>query len=484
MKNKLFKVKPINEILRVTKAAGGLKRSLTALNLVSLGVGGVVGAGILVFTGPVAAEHTGPAVVISLIIAGVVCGLTALCYAELTSMIPISGSAYTYAYATMGELVAWIIGWDLILEYLMGAATLAVAWSGYAQSLLSQLGYALPAYLANAPISDEGQWTGAWINVPAVLIIVILTHLLARGTRESLWLNNLMVTIKLSVIIIFIVLGFMHMNVDNLQPFIPENTGEFGRYGWSGIFRGAAIMFFAYLGFDALSTTAQEAKNPQRDMPLAIMTALFIAVGLYILVAIALTGMVHYTALEVPDPLAVAIDAIQGSSQSFIFWLNVVIKLGILAGLLTVILILLLAQPRIFYSMGLDGLLPPRFMKLHKRYRTPYQSTLTTGYVAAVLAALFPIHVLEEMVSVGTLLAFLFVSIGVLVLRYTRPNLVRPFKVPLGPVIPALATLSTLFMMTNFPLSTWFRLLGWMLIGLVIYFSYGIKYSHLQRDSK
>ncbi len=506
--SKLFLTKPLAQLMSESKSDKDLKKTLTGLNLTTLGIGAVIGAGIFVITGQAAAQYAGPAIVISFLISGFACLFAGLCYAEFASMIPISGSAYTYAYATMGEFVAWIIGWDLILEYLFAAATVAVGWSGYVVSFLADFGIIIPAQftaawgsvLVNIPdigwksitpqlvksLADSGiavdslPHLNAILNLPAMFIVVSISGLLLVGIRESAKFNNVMVIIKVFVIILFVGIGIFFIKGANWHPFIPENTGVWGHYGWSGILRGAGVIFFAYIGFDAVSTAAQEAKNPQKDMPIGILGSLGISTVLYIAVALVITGIVSYTFLNVADPIAVGVNAMGQK----LFWLRPIIKIAAIAGLSSVILVLLMGQPRIFYSMAKDGLLPPVFAKVHPKFKTPYVSTIITGFAAFILSGILPIDILGELVSIGTLLAFTLVCIGVIILRVKRPDIHREFKTPWVPLIPILGAAICLLQMFSLPWETWFRLILWMAIGFVIYFVYGIRKSKIQRSQE
>jgi APA family basic amino acid/polyamine antiporter len=476
----LFRKKSIDALMaQAEEKEHSLKRVLGPLNLTLLGVGGIIGAGIFVLTGQAAAQYAGPAIVLSFVISAVSCAFAGLCYAEFASMIPIAGSAYTYSYATIGELLAWIIGWDLVLEYLFGAATVSVGWSGYVTSFLRDFGVNIPAALSQAPFAFDhvSGWTatGAIINLPAVFIIAVVTGLLVVGISESAKVNDLAVFAKVTVVILFIVFGISYVNVANWHPFIPPNTGTFGQFGWSGIARGAGVIFFAYIGFDAVSTVAQEAKNPQRDMPIGILSSLAVCTILYILVALVLTGIVKYDQLLVPDPIAVGVNA----AGPGLFWLRKFIKIGAIAGLSSVMVVLLLGQPRIFYSMAMDGLLPAFFAKVHPRFRTPHITTVFTGVAAAALGGFFPIGALGEMVSIGTLLAFAIVCVSIIVLRKTHPGLNRPFRTPLVPLLPALGAAVALAQMGFLPWATWLRLIVWMALGIAIYFFYGRHNSKL-----
>ena len=459
-----------------------LHRALGAWHLTMLGIGCVIGAGIFVLTGQAAAAYAGPAISLSFVFSGIACAFAGLCYAEFASMLPVAGSAYTYAYATLGELFAWIIGWDLILEYLFGSSAVAVGWSGYVVSFLKDFGIVLPPSLTSAPFAYDAvkglYLTGAIVNAPAILIVAVLTTLLVVGIRESANFNNTIVIVKVAVILLFIGFGARYIHPENWRPFLPANTGAFGQFGWSGVLRGSAVVFFAYIGFDAVSTAAQETKNPQRAMPIGILASLAVCAVLYVAVALVLTGLVSYTQLAVPDPIAVGINAAGDSLR----WLRPLVKAGAIAGLSSVIMVLLLGQPRIFYSMSRDGLLPPRFAAVHPRFKTPHVTTLITGSVALVIAGLFPIGFLGELVSIGALLAFTMVCVGVLVLRHTRPDYPRPFRTPWVPVVPVLGAVLSLAQMAALPRETWIRLLVWMAIGLVIYATYGHHHSRLRRS--
>lgn len=488
----LFRRKDVSQLQADLAADHSLKRALGAGNLTMLGIGAVIGAGIFVLTGQAAAQYAGPGIVFSFLLAGAACCFAALCYAEFAAMIPIAGSAYTYGYATLGELLAWIIGWDLILEYLFAASTVAVGWSGYVVSFLNDLGLHIPDAYTSAPFThtapaDAGfnvwrlfteGWsaTGAVLNVPAMVIVAIVTAMLVVGIRESATFNNAIVVVKITVVLLFIGFGLAFINRENWIPFVPPPEGD-GRFGWDGIVRGAGVIFFAYIGFDAVSTAAQEAKNPQKDMPIGILASLAICTVLYIAVSLVLTGIVKYTQLNVPDPIAVGINA-AGSS---LVWLRPIVKIGAIAGLSSVILVMLMGQPRIFYTMAKDGLLPPVFGQVHPTFRTPWLATLLTGAAAMACAALLPIGLLGELVSIGTLLAFAIVCAGVLVLRRTDPDRPRPFRVPLSPVVPLLGIASCLYLMAGLPADTWARLVVWMALGLVIYFAYGRKRSKLNK---
>jgi len=460
------------------------KRTLTASNLIALGVGAIIGTGIFVLTGTAAANHAGPALVLSFILSGLGCAFAGLCYAEFASLMPSSGSAYAYAKSTLGQFIAWIIGWDLILEYLFGASTVAVGWSGYFVKMCKHFGFDFPEKLCNAPLTfSQGHFiaTGQILNIPAMFIIAMITILLVVGIKESARFNNIIVLVKLAVILLFIFLCASYVIPANWHPFIPapevikDAQGALhNAYGIKGIVSGAAVIFFAYIGFDAVSTVAQEAKNPQRDMPIGILVSLLICTILYIAVSLVMTGIVPFKQLNVPAPIAEVIEATikRGSNLG---WLQLFTEIGAIAGLSSVVLVMLLGQPRIFYAMSKDGLLPKGFSAIHSKFGTPHVTTILTGSVAMIVAGLFPIGLLGELVSIGTLLAFVIVCVGIIVLRRQRPDMVRPFKTPLVPLVPILGAGICLYQMYELPQDTWIRLIVWMGIGFIIYFTYSIK---------
>ena len=445
-----------------------MQKTLGLPSIIAIGVGAIIGAGIFVLTGTAAARYAGPAIMLSFVLGGIVCALVGLCYAELAAMIPVSGSTYSYTYATLGEVFAWMIGWDLVLEYAMGAATVAVGWSGYFVSLLKEVGITIPPALTDH------------VNLPAAAIVGLLTALLVLGTKESARLNNVMVAVKLTVVLAFIAVGIFSVDPAHWHPLIPANAGEFGHFGASGILRGAGVVFFAYIGFDAVSTAAQEAKNPQRDMPAGILGSLAISTILYIAVAAIMTGIVPYDQLNVPDPIAKAVDVI-GANGGW-GWFSLLVKIGALTGLTTVILVLLYGQTRIFFTMAEDGLLPGMFAYVHPKLGTPIRSQLLIGAVVAAIAAFVPIDILGEMVSIGTLAAFILVCTAVLYLRRSDPKTPRPFRVPAVPWIPIAGILVCLLLMAGLPGATWLRLIVWMVVGLGIYLAYGRHHSVLSRD--
>lgn len=457
-----------------------LKRTLGAWNLTMLGIGAIVGTGAFVLTGMVASQNAGPAVTLSFLLAGVASVLAALCYAELASVVPVAGSAYTYSYVTFGELIAWIIGWDLILEYALGAATVAIAWSGYVVSFLRDIGITVPcAYSAARGVvvgCADGSSTIAVANLPAAIVIVIATGLLVIGIKQSATVNNIIVLIKVAVILLFIVGAARAVNPANWHPFIPPSRpGTSGEFGWGGVMSGAALIFFAYIGFDAVSTAAQEAKNPQRDLPIGIIASLLFCAVLYMMMSAVATGVVSYTKLNVPDPLAVAADA------AGLGWMASLIKFGAIMGLSSVILVMLLGQSRVFYAMGRDGLLPALASRVHPTFRTPYLSSIVTGAAVALAAAILPLADAANLVAIGTLLAFVIVSIGVMVLRYRQPNLQRGFRTPALHIVAPLGAASALYLMYNVAWPTKLRLIVWLLIGLVIFAVYGLRHSRLNR---
>jgi APA family basic amino acid/polyamine antiporter len=501
----LLATKPLDLLLSEAQESGEhtLRRALGPWNLVALGIGAIIGAGIFVLTGQAAAQHAGPAIVLSFVLAGVACAFAGLCYAEFASLIPIAGSAYTYGYATLGEIFAWIIGWDLILEYALGAATVASGWSGYFVSFLQDHGLMfLPPQLIATPGTELVQYQGRWMtlaslppgidvaglpqatgvfNLVAFLIVLVVTAVLVVGIKESANLNTAIVVVKVGIVLMFIVIAAVYVfrnpaiASQNWSDFIPANTGRYGEFGISGIATGAAVVFFAYIGFDAVSTAAQEAKNPQKDMPIGILGSLAVCTVLYILVAGLLTGMVHYSRLNVPDPVAVGIDV------AGIAWGSFLVKAGAIFGLFTVMLVMLLGQSRVFYSMSRDNLLPSWVGHIHPRFRTPWISTIMVGSVVAFVPAIVPIAQLGHLVSIGTLFAFVIVCAGIWMLRIRRPDLHRPFKTPAVPLVPVLGIVVSLYLMGSLPLETWERLLIWLLGGFLIYFSYGVFRSRVQR---
>jgi basic amino acid/polyamine antiporter, APA family len=489
----LFATKSIEKLKAEAAQTGehSLKRVLGPINLVTLGIGAIIGTGIFVLTGQAAAQYTGPGIVLSMVLAGIASGLAGLCYAEFASTVPIAGSAYTYGYATLGEFFAWVIGWDLILEYALGASTVAVGWSGHLTSFLTDfLGVTIPAAYAAAPctfINVAGCSPDAIFNLPAVLITVAVTILIVIGIRESANVNSAIVIVKVAVVAIVILGGAAFVNSANWTPLIPANTGTFGQYGWSGILRGAGVIFFAYIGFDAVSVAAQEAKNPQKDMPVGILGSLVVCTVLYILVSGVMVGLVPYQQmLGSSAPMVVAIRAAETASggSALLHAMTMLVEVGAIAGLSSVMVVMMMAQPRIFYSMANDGLLPPFAKKIHPRFRTPHVTSIITGCVVALAAGFTPIGALGELVSIGTLLAFVIVSIGVIILRYKRPDLERPFKTPFVPFVPILSVLVCLGLMAGLPGETWLRLIIWMAIGLAVYFLYGYKHSELRKSGQ
>jgi basic amino acid/polyamine antiporter, APA family len=471
----LFATKPL-EVILADAEHETLKRSLTAGQLVALGIGAIIGAGLFSLTGIAAAQNAGPAVVLSFVLAAIGCAFAGICYSEFSTMIPIAGSAYTYAYATMGELMAWIIGWDLVLEYAVGASTVAVSWSAYVVSFLKDFGISFPAQLAASPlepITMPGTTTviQGIINLPALFIVIAVSAVLMIGIQESARVNTFIVFLKVTVVLMFIVLGWSYIDNKNYTPFIPPNAGVSGEFGLSGVLRAAGVVFFAFIGFDAVSTAAQEAKRPQRDMPIGIIGSLAVCTILYVLFSHVLTGIVNYSELNVAAPVAVAID------RTAYTWLRPAIKLAIIAGYTSVILVMLLGQSRVFFSMSRDGMLPKVFSHIHPKFRTPWRSNLLFMVFTGIPAAFAPLSKLGQMTSIGTLFAFVLVCIGIIIMRRTHPDLPRPFKTPLVPLVPILGIAFNVTMMYGLGWSNWARLFIWMALGMVVYFGYSRKRS-------
>ena len=463
--------KLLSDIMAPASPVASLPKVLGPISIVFMGIGAIIGAGIFVLTGTAAALYAGPAVVLSFVLAGLACAFVALCYAELAALMPVSGSTYTYTYVSLGQLAAWLVGWNLILEYSIGAAAVAVGWSGYFNGTLASVGLAIPPRLSTSTGQvvqlADGTTATAIANLPAAAIVALLTLLLVRGTRESARINNLMVAIKLVVILAFIGVGISHVSAANWKPFVPSNTGTFGDFGWSGVLHGASVVFFTYIGFDAVSNCAQEARRPQRDMPIGILGALVISTILYVLVAGVLVGVVPYSELNVAAPVGLAAD------RMGIGWFAALIQLGALIGITTAILVLLYGQCRIFATMANDGLMPPVFSRVHPRLKTPWMSQILIGVIVAAIAAVAPIETLSELVGVGTLFSFLMVCASVVRLRHLEPHATRPFRVPVVPLVPVLGILSCLGLMAGLAPLTWARLVVWIAIGLIIYFAYG-----------
>lgn len=477
----LFATKPLSRIIAESEGEHALKRTLGPMQLVALGIGAIIGAGLFSLTGIAAANHAGPAVTLAFVLAAAGCAFAGLCYSEFSTMIPIAGSAYTYSYATMGELLAWIIGWDLVLEYAVGAATVAVSWSGYVASLANDFGISLPPRLLASPFAQiplgDGTTGYGIVNLPAIFVVVCISLLLMIGIQESARVNAVVVVLKVAVVVLFILFGWAYIRPENYVPYIPPEIST-GHFGWSGVVRAAGVVFFAFIGFDAVSTAAQETKNPQKHMPIGIIGSLIVCTILYVLFAHVLTGIVSYKELNNAAPVATAID------RTGLVWLKTAIKIAIIAGYTSVILVMLLGQSRVFYSMSRDGLLPKVFSDIHPKWRTPWRSNLVFMGFVSLFAAFAPIQIVGEMTSIGTLFAFVLVCIGILVMRRTHPELPRPFRTPLVPVVPILGILANLFLMFGLGLENWLRLLVWLLIGLCIYFGYSRRHSLLSLSPK
>ncbi len=484
MFKRLFVRKPISrQSFDETGETHQLKRHLNGFHLILIGIGAIIGAGIFVITGQAAADYAGPAVVLSFLIAASICLFAGLCYAELSSMIPVSGGSYSYSYVAMGEFPAWIVGWALTAQYLISASTVAVGWSGYFSSLMEDFGVLLLSSLSNAPVGYSPEagwhWTGAFLNIPAMLLILVLGVLISVGIRAVAHFNHAMVGIKLSAILLFIALGIFYIDPANWHPLVPSNTGIFGQFGWSGILRASGLVFFAYIGFDTVSTLGQDSIRPQRDLPRGILGSLLVCTCAYILTSLVLTGVVSYTKLGVPDPMSVALNAMDPK----LFWIKLIVKFAILAGLTSVVLVQLLGQTRIFYAISGDGLLPPAFSRVHPKTKTPLFTTLIIALVAMFIAGLFPINVLGQLVSMTTLFLFTIVCAGVWILRKRHPEFERSFRVPFVPWVPLTGILACVLQMLFLPLSTWIQMGLWVALGLAVYFSYGIKKSKIRRNS-
>jgi len=479
----IWKTKPLHQLLvEATESEKGLKRTLSSRALVALGIGAIIGAGLFSLTGIAAAENAGPAVTISFIVAAVGCAFAGLCYAEFASMIPVAGSAYTYSYATMGEFMAWIIGWDLVLEYALGAATVGVSWSRYLLELLNKYNIHLPHQFISSPwetvtLSDGTVIDNGIINLPAIFIVLMLSLLLIRGTKESASMNNFLVVLKVAVVILFIVLGWSFIDEANYEPYIPENTGVKGQFGWSGIAAGAATVFFAFIGFDAVSTAAQEAKNPQKGMPIGILGSLVVCTILYVLFAHVMTGLVPYHQFAGDAKPAATAFAVTGYD-----FLQTGLIVAILAGYTSVILVMLMGQSRVFYSMSNDGLLPKFFSDIHSKFRTPWKTNIFFMFFVSIFAGFVPVSDLGHMVSIGTLLAFVLVCVGVLVMRKKMPHAPRAFRTPLVPFVPIAGIVVCLYLMYSLPGESWLRLIIWMGLGVLIYFVYGKRNSKLNNQ--
>jgi APA family basic amino acid/polyamine antiporter len=479
MKKGLF----LRKLMKVqsTEEKDGLKRHLTAFHLTAIGIGSIIGAGIFVITGQAAAHFAGPAIAISFIIAALICIFAGLCYAELSALIPISGGAYSYSYVAMGEFPAWMVCWATTAQYLISGATVAVGWSGYFVSFLADFGLSFSPLLDRAPFiysaADGWAMSGSFLNVPAMLVVLALGVLILVGMRAAAFFNQVMVVIKLLTIAFFIIMGAFYVSPDNWIPFIPENTGIFGDFGWSGIIRAAGLVFFAYIGFDMIATLAQDAVNPQKDLPRGILGSLFICTIAYIATALVLTGVVHYSSLNVPDPMSVVLQAFGPA----LVWLKVFLKIAIITGLTTVILFQMIAQTRVLFAVSKDGLLPPIFARLHSKSRTPVFTTVLTVLIVMMIAGFFSVEILGSLVSMSTLFIFSMVCLGVIILRRTHPEFHRPFKVPFVPIVPLLGAIVCIGQMCFLPLMTWIQLISWFLIGALVYFFYGLKHSQLRK---